>query len=55
MGYIKVGGRKINNPISRVLIITAFALIFSFVAAAIVSAVLIHVGYMSGSRWPRRG
>ena len=44
MGYIEMNGRKITNPISRVLIITAFALIFSFVAAAIVSAVLINVG-----------
>ena len=44
MGYIEVNGRKITNPVSRVLIAVAAALIFSFVAAAVVSAVLIQAG-----------
>ena len=44
MGYMKINGRKIANPVSRVLITAAAALILAFVAAAIVSAVLINVG-----------
>ena len=44
MGYMKVNGRKITNPVSRVLILSAAALILPFVAAAIVSAVLVNVG-----------
>ena len=44
MGYIEVNGRKIKQPVSRVLIAIAAALIFSSVAAAVVSAVLIQVG-----------
>ena len=43
MGY-KMNGRKITNPVSRVLIMAAAALILAFVAAATVSAVLINVG-----------
>ena len=44
MGYMKVNGRKITNPVSRVLILAAAALILPFVAAAIASVVLINVG-----------
>ena len=44
MGYIRMGGWKITNPVSRVLIMAAAALILAFVAAATVSAVLINVG-----------
>ena len=44
MGYVKMNGRKIINPVSRVLVMAAAALILAFVAVAIVSAVLINVG-----------
>ena len=44
MGYIKINGQKITNPVSRVLIMAAFGLIFAFVAAAILSAVVIKIG-----------
>ncbi len=44
MGYIEMNGRKITNPISRVLVAAAFALIFAFGAAAVVSAVVIEIG-----------
>lgn len=44
MGYMKINGRKITNPVSRVLIMAAAALILALVAAAIVSAVLINFG-----------
>ena len=44
MGFIKMGGRKITNPVSRVLILAAVALILALVAAAVVSAVVINVG-----------
>ena len=44
MGFIKMGGRKITNPVSRVLILAAVALILALVSAAVVSAVVINVG-----------
>ena len=40
MGYIKMNGRKITNPFSRALVLTAVALILTLV----IGAVLINIG-----------
>ena len=40
MGHIKINGRKITNPLSRALVLTAVALIF----ALITGVVLINIG-----------
>ena len=44
MGLIKVNGRKITNPLARVLIPTTALLFFAFVAATVVCAILIATG-----------
>ncbi len=40
MGHIKINGRKITNPLSRALVLTAVALIFALIAGV----VLINIG-----------
>ena len=40
MGHIKINGRKITNPLSRALVLTAVALIL----ALITGVVLINIG-----------
>ncbi len=44
MGHIKINGRKITNPLARVLIPTTALLFFAFVAATVIGAILIATG-----------
>lgn len=44
MGHIKINGRKVTNPLARVLIPTTALLFFVFVAATVICAILIATG-----------
>ena len=44
MGHIKINGRKVTNPLARVLIPTTALLFFAFVAATVICAILIATG-----------
>ena len=44
MGHIKVNGRKVTNPLARVLIPTTALLFLAFVAATVIGAMLIAAG-----------
>ena len=44
MGSIKVNGRKITNPLARMLIPATALLVLAFAAAAVICAILIATG-----------
>ncbi len=44
MGHIKVNGRKVTNPLARVLIPTTALLFWAFVAAIVICGILIATG-----------
>ena len=44
MGHIKVNGRKVTNPLARVLIPTTALLFLAFVAAIVICGILIATG-----------
>ncbi len=44
MGYIKVNGRKVTNPLARVLIPTTALLFLAFITATVICGILIAAG-----------